>query len=179
MLCVYSPDCTDFSGNGIGTIAPSSALVKETLNGEYELEIVHPLDETGKWQRLVEGYIVRAPVPAAMTPQVKLAPQASTSGMVYRVSTNRDPLRLRSGTGTRYKILGRYKKGTQVIVLAKTTSSWYEVTCPDGKHGYMSASYLTYIKTLPDPEQAGKEIVEARLLRDQPFRIYRVVPVLD
>ena len=68
MLCVYSPDCTDFSGNGFGSIAPSSALVKETLNGEYELEIVHPLDETGKWQRLVEGYIVRAPVPAAMTP---------------------------------------------------------------------------------------------------------------
>ena len=179
MLCVYSPDCTDFSGNGIGTIAPSSALVKETLNGEYELEIVHPLDETGKWQRLVEGYIVRAPVPAAMTPQVKLAPQTSTSGMVYKVSTNRDPLRLRSGTGTKYKILGRYKKGTQVIVLAKTTSSWYEVTCPDGKHGYMSASYLTYVKTLPAPTQAASEVVESRQLRDQPFRIYRVVPELD
>ena len=39
MLCVYSPDCTDFSGNGLGTISPSSALVKETLNGEYELYI--------------------------------------------------------------------------------------------------------------------------------------------
>ena len=179
MLCVYSPDCTDFSGNGLGTISPSSALVKETLNGEYELEIIHPLDETGKWQRLVEGYIVRAPVPAAMTPQVKLAPQTSTSGMVYRVSTNRDPLRLRSGTGTKYKILGRYKKGTQVIVLAQTTSSWYEVTCPDGKHGYMSASYLTYVKTLPAPTQAAVEVVEARQLRDQPFRIYRVVPELD
>ena len=179
MLCVYSPDCIDFSGNGLGTIAPSSALVKENLNGEYELEIVHPLDETGKWHRLMEGYIVRAPVPAAMTPTVKLAPQTSTSGMVYKVSTNRDPLRLRSGTGTKYKILGKYKKGTQVIVLAKTTSSWYEVSCPDGKHGYMSASYLTYVKTLPAPEQAAKEVIEARQLRDQPFRIYRVVPELD
>lgn len=29
MLCVYDPDCTDFSGNGFGTISPSSALVKE------------------------------------------------------------------------------------------------------------------------------------------------------
>ena len=46
MLCVYSPDCTDFSGNGLGTIAPSSALVKETLNGEYELEIIHPMLST-------------------------------------------------------------------------------------------------------------------------------------
>ena len=179
MLCVYPANCTDFSNNGMGVISPSSAIVKETLNGSYELEIVHPYDANGKWQRLVEGYIVRAPVPAAMTPQVKLAPLTSTSGMVYRVSTNRDPLRLRSGTGTKYKILGKYKKGTQVIVLAKTTSSWYEVTCPDGKHGYMSASYLTYVKTLPAPEQAAAEVVEARQLRDQPFRIYRVVPELD
>ena len=179
MLCVYPANCTDFSNNGMGVISPSSAIVKETLNGSYELEIVHPYDANGKWQRLVEGYIVRAPVPAAMTPQVKLAPQTSTSGMVYRVSTNRDPLRLRSGTGTKYKILGKYKKGTQVIVLAKTTSSWYEVTCPDGKHGYMSASYLTYVKTLPAPEQAAAEVVEARQLRDQPFRIYRVVPELN
>ena len=179
MLCVYPANCTDFSNNGMGVISPSSAIVKETLNGSYELEIVHPYDANGKWQRLVEGYIVRAPVPAAMTPQVKLAPQTSTSGMVYRVSTNRDPLRLRSGTGTKYKILGKYKKGTQVIVLAKTTSSWYEVTCPDGKHGYMSASYLTYVKTLPAPEQAAAEVVEAHQLRDQPFRIYRVVPELD
>ena len=179
MLCVYPANCTDFSNNGMGIISPSSAIVKETLNGSYELEIVHPYDANGKWQRLVEGYIVRTPVPAAMTPQVKLAPQTSTSGMVYRVSTNRDPLRLRSGTGTKYKILGKYKKGTQVIVLAKTTSSWYEVTCPDGKHGYMSASYLTYVKTLPAPEQAAAEVVEARQLRDQPFRIYRVVPELD
>jgi len=180
MLCVYSPDCTDFSGNGLGTISPSSALVKETLNGEYELEIVHPLDETGKWHRLMEGYIVRAPVPSSMTPQVELANKSATSGgMVYKVTTNRDPLRLRSGTGTKYKILGKYKKGTQVIVLAKTTSSWYEVICPDGKHGYMSASYLTYVKTLPAPSQAAEEVVEARQLRDQPFRIYRVVPEID
>ena len=179
MLCVFPADCTDFSSNGIGLISPSSALVKETLNGEYELTVVHPLDEAGKWRRLIEGYIIRAPVPAATTPQIRLVPQTSASGMVYKVNTKRDPLRLRSGTGTKYKILGKYKKGTQVIVLAKTTSSWYEVTCPDGKHGYMSASYLSYVKTLPAPSQAEAEVVEAHQLRDQPFRIYRVVPEID
>ncbi len=171
MICVYGPQCIDFSTNGIGVVTPTSCTVTETLNGEYELQLEHALDSQGKWLRLVEGNIVRAPVPAAMTPQVKLAPQTSTSGMVYKVSTRRDPLRLRSGTGTKYKILGKYKKGTEVIVLAKTTSSWYEVSCPDGKHGYMSASYLTYVRTLPAPKQAAKEVVEARQLRDQPFRI--------
>ena len=55
MLCVYPADCTDFSNNGMGVISPSSATVKETLNGSYELEIVHPYDVNAKWQRLVEG----------------------------------------------------------------------------------------------------------------------------
>ena len=44
MLCVYPANCTDFSNNGMGVISPSSAIVKETLNGSYELEIVHPYD---------------------------------------------------------------------------------------------------------------------------------------
>ena len=58
MICVYPADCTDFSTNGNGTLAPLSAEVTETLNGEYELTLVHPIDEAGKWQRLVEGSII-------------------------------------------------------------------------------------------------------------------------
>ena len=93
MLCVYASDCTDFSGNGLGTISPSSALVKETLNGEYELEIVHPLDDTGKWHRLQEGYIIRAPVPSGTTPQVALAYKVLSEGKaIYKVNTKRNPL---------------------------------------------------------------------------------------
>ena len=179
MICVYSADCTDFSNNGIGPVSPQSCTVTETLNGEYELTLVHPLDEDGKWHRLVEGCIVRAPVPAGVTPQVDLVQQPSTGTMIYKVSTNRDPLRLRSGTGTKYKILAKYKKGTEVIVLAKTTSSWYEVSCPDGKHGYMASQYLTHVRTIVEPAVATGEVIESRQLRDQPFRIYRVVPELD
>ncbi len=41
MICVYPADCTDFSTNGNGTLAPLSAEVTETLNGEYELTLVH------------------------------------------------------------------------------------------------------------------------------------------
>ena len=186
MICVYSATCTDFSGNGLGVVQPQSCTVTETLNGEWELTLEHPIDEYGKWARLAEGNILRAPVPAAMTPQVNLVIQqhqtVTHEVLIYKVSTSRDPLRLRSGTGTNYKILGKYKKGTEVIVLNKTTSSWYEVTCPDGKHGYMSSQYLTYVRTETEITQidAGfrNETMEARQLRDQPFRIYRVVPEL-
>lgn len=95
---------------------PQSCIVTETLNGEWELTLVHPIDEFGKWQRLAEGNILRAPVPAGMTPQVRLVSQ-SAGYDIYKITTKRDPLRLRSGTGTKYKILGKYKKGTEVLVL--------------------------------------------------------------
>ena len=178
MICVYGPDCTDFSANGIGVVTPTSCEVTETLNGEYELKLEHALDASGKWLRLAEGNIIRAPVPAAMTPRIRLAPQTASSAAVYRVTTLQDPLRLRSGPGTDYPILGKYPKGTEVVALDRADPDWYEVSCPDGKHGFMSAEYLTYVRTLPAPAQAAEEVVNARQLRDQPFRIYRTVPEL-
>ena len=187
MICVYPADCTDFSTNGNGTLAPLSAEVTETLNGEYELTLVHPIDEAGKWQRLVEGCILRAPVPSAMTPRVNFtAPGDDNRTEVWRVNTDfsgaetrKGTLRLRSGPGTKYKVLATYKNGSLVQVIAKTNASWYEVTAPDGKHGYMSTTYLVLDHTEGSASEATSSVVESRQLRDQPFRIYRVVPELD
>lgn len=164
-----------------------SCTVTETLNGEWELTLVHDIDERGKWTRLSEGCILRAPVPAAMTPSVDLVTQQYQTStydvQIYKITTKSGPLHLRSGTGTNYKILGKYKKGREVIVLNKTTSSWYEVTAPDGKHGYMASQYLTFQRTETQAVQTNvgfrNQVIEARQLRDQPFRIYRVVPELD
>lgn len=187
MICVYPADCTDFSNNGLGAVTPMSCTVTETLNGEWELTLVHDIDERGKWTRLSEGCILRAPVPAAKTPSVDLVTQQyQTSAydvQIYKITTKSGPLHLRSGTGTNYKILGKYKKGREVIVLNKTTSSWYEVTSPDGKHGYMASQYLTFQRTETQTVQTNvgfrNQVIEARQLRDQPFRIYRVVPEFD
>lgn len=164
-----------------------SCTVTETLNGEWELTLVHDIDERGKWTRLSEGCILRAPVPAAMTPSVDLVTQQYQTStydvQIYKITTKSRPLHLRSGTGTNYKILGKYKKGREVIVLNKTTSSWYEVTAPDGKHGYMASQYLTFQRTETQTVQTNvgfrNQVIESRQLRDQPFRIYRVVPELD
>ena len=187
MICVYPADCTDFSSNGLGAVMPMSCTVTETLNGEWELTLEHDIDEYGKWTRLSEGCILRAPVPAAMTPSVDLVTQQYQTStydvQIYKITTKSGPLRLRSGTGTNYKILDKYKKGKEVVVLNKTTSSWYEVTAPDGKHGYMASQYLTFQRTETQTVQTNvgfrNQVIEARQLRDQPFRIYRVVPELD
>ena len=187
MICVYPADCTDFSTNGNGTIEPTSALVTETLNGEYELQLVHPIDEAGKWQRLVEGCILRAPVPAATTPRVNFSAPGDASGTeIYRIHTDfpgaetrKGTLNLRSGPGRNYKILAAYKNTLTVQVIAKTSAAWYEVTAPDGKHGYMDTTYLVYDHTEGSASEAVSSVVDERQLRDQPFRIYRIVPELD
>ena len=164
-------------------MSPLSCTVTETLNGEWELTLEHPLDDAGKWKRLVEGYILRAPVPAAMTPGITIITQATpeVKREIWKVKTNGSRLMLRSGTGTKYKIIGKYKNGTKVVLLEKTTSSWYKMLAPDGKQGYMSTDWLQYVRTEVTPGQgeAVNEVVEPRQLRDQPFRIYRVVPELS
>ncbi len=53
-------------------LAPITCTVTETLNGEYEVTLEHPIDDAGKWTRLTEGCILRVPVPEVMTPYVKL-----------------------------------------------------------------------------------------------------------
>ena len=187
MICVYPADCIDFSTNGNGTLAPLSAEVTETLNGEYELTLVHPIDEAGKWQRLVEGCILRAPVPAATTPRVHFSAPGDASGTeIYRIHTDfseaetrKGTLNLRSGPGRNYKVLAAYKNTLTVQVIAKTSASWYEVTAPDGKHGYMDTTYLVYDHTEGSASEAVSSVVDERQLRDQPFRIYRIVPELD
>ncbi len=45
MICVYDPECTDFSTNGLGVVTPVSCEVTETLNGEYEVKLEHALDD--------------------------------------------------------------------------------------------------------------------------------------
>ena len=100
---------------------------------------------------------------------------------IWKVKTNGSRLMLRSGTGTKYKIIGKYKNGTKVVSLEKTTSSWYNMLTPDGKQGFMSTDWLQYVRTeiTPGQGEAVNEVVEARQLRDQSFRIYRVVPEFD
>ena len=176
MICIFDALCTDFSTNGLGPLYPTSCTVYETLNGRWEIKMEHPIDEWGKWTRLAVGRILRVPVLAGATPRVEMA-EITAGAEIWRVDTNGGRLHLRSGRGTKYSILGRYKKGTEVIVLDTSDADWYEVTAPDGKHGYMYADYLEYVRTEPG-ETAISGVVESRQLRDQPFRIYRIIPTL-
>ena len=51
-------------------------------------------------------------------------------------------LRMRSAPTTLGAVIGRYYTGTKVTVHSQT-GTWYYVTAPDGKVGYMSRNYVT------------------------------------
>ena len=112
----------------------------ETLNGEYEVTLVHPIDEAGKWTRLIENAILRVPVPAAMTPYVRLPDNeikldVSSRG-VWRLTQK---CSVRIGPGANYKVLGSYYGGTRVAVLGTS----YVVTVTDNATGASSTSILS------------------------------------
>ena len=86
MICVFLSDATDFASNGLCVLTPTACSVTETLNGEWELSMTHPLDERDKWTYLQVGCIIRAPVPSAMTPRVSLVRQ-TTGWSVYTITT--------------------------------------------------------------------------------------------
>lgn len=59
------------------------------------------------------------------------------------VSTGSLPLRIRSGAGTNYKVLGLMPKGAKVTITGEANSGWAKVKY-NGISGYASRQYLTY-----------------------------------
>lgn len=68
--------------------------------------------------------------------------EAKTVSEVYEVTTN--GLNVRAGSGTKYKVLGTLKNGTQISVKSKTSNGWYKFSYK-GKTGYVSGKYIKKI----------------------------------
>lgn len=67
------------------------------------------------------------------------------SGACYAcVTTQKDPLNIRSGAGKSYKVIGSIPKGKYIDVYMTSNSQWYYTTY-GGVSGYVSADYITLI----------------------------------
>lgn len=180
MITIYEENATDFTGNGLGTLNPISCIVSETINGNYELVLTHPIDKAGKFARIQKERIIRAPVPAAKTPRLQIAGSGG-SREIYRVLTGSgERLNMRNGPSMDAKIIGAYRVGTEVVIIDRLShAEWSEVTTPDGKRGWMWKEWLDYERTEMSGEAAEESIIkEPAILRDQPFRIYKIEPTL-
>lgn len=61
MIEIYKADNTDFDMNGDITLMPESCVINAELNGTWEMQLEHPIDEDGRWRYIVEGAVIAAP----------------------------------------------------------------------------------------------------------------------
>jgi len=61
MIYIYDSDETTFTHMGLGALSPSSCIITEEINKEFSLRMVHPIDNDGKWERIEQQQIIKAP----------------------------------------------------------------------------------------------------------------------
>lgn len=61
MIQIYKPDNTNYNNNGDITLLPSSASVHVTLNGAWTAELMHPIDQEGRWKYITEESVIKMP----------------------------------------------------------------------------------------------------------------------
>ena len=62
-ISVFAGDETRFGNNGLAVLIPTQGRLKTVAGGACEITLIHPIDPYGKWQYLIPGNIIRAPVP--------------------------------------------------------------------------------------------------------------------
>lgn len=61
MIQIYNPSNTNFDKNGDMVLFPTSATSNLVLNGSWSAELVHPLDDKGRYKYIVEEAVVKMP----------------------------------------------------------------------------------------------------------------------
>lgn len=61
MIQVYLPGNTNYTSNGDMVILPESAPITCELNGAWTATIIHPLDDEGRWEALIDNAVVKMP----------------------------------------------------------------------------------------------------------------------
>ena len=61
MIQIYNPSNTNFDKNGDMVLFPTSATSNLILNGSWSAEMVHPLDDKGRYKYIVEEAVVKMP----------------------------------------------------------------------------------------------------------------------
>ena len=64
MICVYDwTQQNDYNTLGAAVLNPGSCITRQIGGGGYSLKMTHPVDKEGKYKLLVNGNIIKAPVP--------------------------------------------------------------------------------------------------------------------
>ena len=79
------------------------------------------------------------------------------------VNTASSPLNVRSGPGSGYSVIGTVAKGSTVVIVDSSNSSWHKIKYGSG-YGYVSKSYISIVHSTPssktvvlDPGHGGSD----------------------
>lgn len=61
MIQIYQKNNTNYEANGDIVLFPESCEMDAVLNGEWELELVHPLDEENRWKYIQTDNLIACP----------------------------------------------------------------------------------------------------------------------
>lgn len=61
MIEIYGRNNPDYEKNGDMTLFPEVCTVTAELNGAWYMDIIHPLDEEGRWKYITEEAVIAAP----------------------------------------------------------------------------------------------------------------------
>jgi hypothetical protein len=150
-LYVYEPwpDAVDTMGL-CGPLTPTKAVCVHEENGDFRLDIEHPIDHLGKWQSLVPDNLIKADIPLPTVPEFDYAYYFVTS---IRAATVRDVSRAARGVTVRGMRVATLPVG-QLVYITATSLSDSMVRWPGG-FGWIATSSLnasaTSIALADDP----------------------------
>ena len=194
-IYVFSSDeeSNDYSTMGlVGALTPTSCTFEETANGESILSLEHPKDEFGRFQALVRGNIIVAPVPVRTTPEIQNG-SCVTTVWTYKVksldqltSKNQRTLYKKSSGSGRMKYLNAGDVVTVVYKPYSTSSSssssatrWKVKTNYGTGWMYTDGLELVTEHKISDKSSSIEEIQSPWKVTPQYFRIYEVQKSLD
>lgn len=68
MITLHDKNDTTFEGIGLVALSPFSCKVSEEINGGFDLQMIHPRDDVGKWRYLEKERIIMAETPTGRQP---------------------------------------------------------------------------------------------------------------
>lgn len=106
----FDPEISFYGKNGDAVLHPTECTVSEEAGGSYELSMRHPISEDGRWAHLVDGAILKAPVPVPVIENAFVGQDMD----VYRTTTEAD-LRAGPSEPTRISYTPWYAGQTYVV----------------------------------------------------------------
>ena len=165
IVTLYSPDCADFSNNGLGLLEPLECTVEEHANGMYELAMELPITDNSRFQLVKCGCVVKAEAPVRDAPISAEAVQPSGGGEIWKIGEPQWVLDLRAGPGKGYKDLA-YLSNSAEFYMLEYGASWSHVeVIASGQVGYVQTKWLVYVSgasttraRAAEPSTGGQEI---------------------